>query len=191
MKGKIQQWNDDKGYGFIQIENSDKRIFAHISAFSQKQPRPEIGEIVSFDTATNQEGKMAAKNVRYLNRTTPETKNHTPRNNSRKNRQPEKENGLIGTISLFVGAIVVGLIGYQIYQFVAVKTTPKQENTPIAVKSIPQPNTAQYRCDGRQHCSQMTSCEEAKFFIRNCADTKMDGDGDGIPCEGQGNLCGY
>lgn len=44
-------------------------------------------------------------------------------------------------------------------------------------------NTSQFRCDGRQHCSQMTSRAEAEFFIRNCPDTKMDGDRDGIPCE--------
>jgi len=42
-----------------------------------------------------------------------------------------------------------------------------------------------YTCDGRVWCSEMTSCEEAKFFIRNCPGTKMDGDGDGIPCERQ------
>ena len=39
------------------------------------------------------------------------------------------------------------------------------------------------RCDGRQHCSQMTSCAEAKFYLGNCPGVKMDGDGDGIPCE--------
>lgn len=42
-----------------------------------------------------------------------------------------------------------------------------------------------YSCDGRQHCSQMSSCEEATFFIKNCPNTKMDGDHDGIPCERQ------
>lgn len=42
-----------------------------------------------------------------------------------------------------------------------------------------------YSCDGRQHCSQMRSCDEATFFIRNCPDTKMDGDNDGVPCESQ------
>ncbi|CAB9492595.1 conserved protein of unknown function [Alteromonas macleodii] len=42
-----------------------------------------------------------------------------------------------------------------------------------------------FRCDGRQHCSQMTSYEEAKFFLENCPNTKMDGDNDGIPCERQ------
>ncbi|MGZ8136758.1 MAG: excalibur calcium-binding domain-containing protein [Methylococcaceae bacterium] len=42
-----------------------------------------------------------------------------------------------------------------------------------------------YKCDGRTHCSQMTSCEEASFFLQNCPGTKMDGNNDGIPCEKQ------
>jgi len=48
-----------------------------------------------------------------------------------------------------------------------------------------QTSSKKYRCDGRQHCSQMKSCSEAKYFIRHCPRTKMDGDGDGIPCERQ------
>lgn len=42
-----------------------------------------------------------------------------------------------------------------------------------------------FACDGRQYCSQMSSCEEATYFLRNCPGVKMDGDGDGIPCESQ------
>ena len=42
-----------------------------------------------------------------------------------------------------------------------------------------------YRCDGRTYCSQMTSCAEATFFLKNCPGTKMDGNNDGIPCEKQ------
>lgn len=41
------------------------------------------------------------------------------------------------------------------------------------------------KCDGRIHCSQMSSCTEAKYFLRHCPGVKMDGDGDGIPCEQQ------
>lgn len=51
-----------------------------------------------------------------------------------------------------------------------------------AHKEISKPN-AQFVCDGRQHCSQMRSRAEAEFFLRNCPNTKMDGDNDGIPCE--------
>ena len=44
---------------------------------------------------------------------------------------------------------------------------------------------SRFRCDGRKHCSQMTSCAEATYFIQNCPDTKMDGNRDGVPCEQQ------
>ena len=46
-------------------------------------------------------------------------------------------------------------------------------------------NYSRFKCDGRTYCSQMTSCEEATFFIKNCKGTKMDGDNDGVPCEQQ------
>ena len=45
--------------------------------------------------------------------------------------------------------------------------------------------TGAYRCDGRIHCSQMTSCDEAQYFLRHCPGARMDGDGNGIPCEKQ------
>jgi hypothetical protein len=45
-----------------------------------------------------------------------------------------------------------------------------------------------FKCDSRKHCSQMTSCAEAKYFLANCPGVKMDGDRDGIPCEEQ--FCG-
>ena len=52
-------------------------------------------------------------------------------------------------------------------------------------ETLTQVDRFSFRCDGRQHCSQMTSYEEAKFFLENCPNTKMDGDNDGIPCERQ------
>lgn len=45
--------------------------------------------------------------------------------------------------------------------------------------------SAGFRCDGRKSCSQMGSCAEATFFLKNCPGVKMDGNGDGVPCEKQ------
>ena len=56
--------------------------------------------------------------------------------------------------------------------------------SPATQQVLPKPAQS-FSCDGRQHCSQMRSCEEATFFIRNCPNTKMDGDNDGVPCESQ------
>ena len=58
MKGKIVQWHDEKGYGFIQIEDNNRKVFCHISDFAQRQPRPQEGEAVSFDVVSNRAGKI-------------------------------------------------------------------------------------------------------------------------------------
>jgi len=63
----------------------------------------------------------------------------------------------------------------------------KPKHTPIPIKLKPAPVEQVFECDGRQHCSQMISYEEAVFFNNNCPDTKMDGDYDGKPCERQFN----
>lgn len=55
------------------------------------------------------------------------------------------------------------------------------KNSKLGNKSPP----FKYRCDGRVHCSQMASCEEAEFFLANCPSVEMDGDNDGVPCERQ------
>lgn len=74
----------------------------------------------------------------------------------------------------------------------------KQESIKSALAISPSPNSdsagsgkktffvaEKYHCDGRTHCSQMTSCEEAKYFLRNCSGVEMDGNHDGVPCERQ------
>jgi len=42
---------------------------------------------------------------------------------------------------------------------------------------------ADLRCGSKQYCRQMDSCEEARFFLRQCALSTLDGDHDGRPCE--------
>jgi hypothetical protein len=60
------------------------------------------------------------------------------------------------------------------------------EEVPSKAPSLPR---LTFKCDSRKYCSQMASCSEAKYFLSNCPGVKMDGDGDGIPCEEQ--LCGH
>ncbi|WP_227689958.1 excalibur calcium-binding domain-containing protein [Psychrobacter cibarius] len=53
------------------------------------------------------------------------------------------------------------------------------------VKPVLTSSASSFTCDGRKHCSQMTSCAEATYFVQHCPNTKMDGNNDGIPCEQQ------
>lgn len=41
-------------------------------------------------------------------------------------------------------------------------------------------------CGKKRYCSQMVSCEEAKFYFIQCRIKTLDKNGDGVPCE---NLC--
>lgn len=43
-------------------------------------------------------------------------------------------------------------------------------------------------CGSKQYCKEMASCEESKFYLTQCGLSRLDGDGDGIPCE---KLCGH
>ena len=92
--------------------------------------------------------------------------------------------------------LIVGVLawkGYARYQSHSVASASEQEDALVVSEVTPErkpeialtPTTASYKCDGRVHCSQMTSCEEATFFLRSCPGVKMDGDNDGVPCEMQ------
>lgn len=81
---------------------------------------------------------------------------------------------------------LIAYFGWNYYQDnfaakqVTVQSTPQSFKTTSAKAAAP---TQRFSCDGRQHCSQMRSRAEAEFFVRNCPNTKMDGDHDGVPCE--------
>lgn len=66
----------------------------------------------------------------------------------------------------------------------APKKSSRAATAPIVTAALTV-DAADRRCDGRRYCSQMTSCEEATWFLKNCPGTKMDGDHDGVPCETQ------
>jgi endonuclease YncB( thermonuclease family) len=49
-----------------------------------------------------------------------------------------------------------------------------------------EPSQSNRGCGSKRHCSQMVSCDEAKFYLTQCRVNTLDKDGDGVPCE---NLC--
>lgn len=89
-----------------------------------------------------------------------------------------------------MAGVIIGALGLYAYQRAQRPEPVLADNAPaqsLAEEREPLVESAnsQFRCDGRTYCSQMTSCEEATYFLENCPDVKMDGEGDGIPCEKQ------
>lgn len=49
--------------------------------------------------------------------------------------------------------------------------------------ALPSRSGAAFQCGSKQTCREMTSCEEARFYLSQCGLKKIDGNGDGVPCE--------
>lgn len=47
QRGVLKNWNDDKGFGFIQPEKGGEPLFVHISAMRGER-RPKTGETVLY-----------------------------------------------------------------------------------------------------------------------------------------------
>ena len=39
------------------------------------------------------------------------------------------------------------------------------------------------QCGSKHSCKEMSSCDEARYFLTQCSESHLDGDGDGTPCE--------
>jgi Excalibur calcium-binding domain/Staphylococcal nuclease homologue len=44
-------------------------------------------------------------------------------------------------------------------------------------------NQASLSCGAKRFCEEMINCGEARFYLNSCGLTRLDGDGDGVPCE--------
>jgi len=60
VKGKLTFWNDKKGFGFITAVAGGKQVFIHIKAFSNRNRRPEINQIVTYTLSTDKQGRPCA-----------------------------------------------------------------------------------------------------------------------------------
>ncbi|WP_174874954.1 cold shock domain-containing protein [Vogesella oryzae] len=175
--GTITRWLDDKGYGFIQRQDTKGEVFFHISDCPATGVRPQLGWLVSFELKQGRDGKAAACQI--------QGKGFAASRSVRPARQPVRPKTSFSHI-LLATAVVAGLgyFGYQRYQahatIAAADAILSQQTSPLEPAS-----QHQFSCDGRQHCSQMRSKEEALYFLQHCPDTKMDGDHDGDPCEQQ------
>lgn len=66
VKGKITDWNDVRGFGFVSPLDGGERMFVHISAFPSGNRRPTEGEFVSYTCGTDERGRLCAIQVSYV-----------------------------------------------------------------------------------------------------------------------------
>lgn len=181
IEGTLAKWNDDRGFGFIAPTTGGPEIFVHASAFPKDGQRPRLGERLSFEIETGHDGKKQAKHLVGLDRSTvgrtPERPRALPR------REPRQGPGWRGRLLPMLLVAGLGYYGYGAFMQRSQIADKTQAALPNTQQARPEPAPQSPLCDGRQHCSQMTSCAEANYFLRHCPNVKMDGDHDGRPCE--------
>jgi cold shock CspA family protein len=161
-KGKLVRWNEDRGFGFIKSDSFKSDIFIHISALGRSSRKPIVGDLIYFDVVNDKDGKEKAENAR-IDGVRVEV-NYTKSN--------KNNNSLLTIIPIVLLVLVCSYI-YKAYLKPAgvLPTVFKEEDF------------SEFSCQGKQHCSEMKSCKEARFYLQNCPNMKIDGDNDGVPCE--------
>ena len=64
--GRIEQWNDDKGYGFVTPNGGGERAFVHVKSFEKHSRRPIEGDLISYKPITDERRRLNATRVRHL-----------------------------------------------------------------------------------------------------------------------------
>lgn len=60
---------------------------------------------------------------------------------------------------------------------------PPTTSAPVAPERSSPAAAIGFTCGAKRYCREMTSCAEARFHLSQCGLSRLDGDGDGIPCE--------
>ena len=81
LAGRITDWNDEKGFGFVVPNGGGDRAFVHVNEFQRGSKRPVSGDLISYVAATDQRGRLSAKQIRHAGQkiAVPRTPSRVPR----------------------------------------------------------------------------------------------------------------
>jgi uncharacterized membrane protein YsdA (DUF1294 family)/cold shock CspA family protein len=64
-KGRIAQWQDDRGFGFIESMSGGERVFVHVKSFTNRHRRPVTDDLVTFELTHDPRGRPQGVNVTF------------------------------------------------------------------------------------------------------------------------------
>jgi cold shock CspA family protein len=170
LRGRVVEWNDERGFGFVTQNGTGARVFLHVSELSASHRRPGIGSLITYELGKDDKGRIQARNAQFVGAGT-----------------SALSGSKVTLPSAMVGLIVLLVIGYVGY----VRISNPNSTVSASVYKIIFARDAlrshpEFQCRPEKNsCSKMTSCAEALFHQERCGIANMDGDHDGIPCEQQ------
>lgn len=66
FQGKVTEWKDEQGFGFITQNGDGKRLFLHIKSFSRRGRRPVLHDSVTYTIVRDAKGRTCADQVSYV-----------------------------------------------------------------------------------------------------------------------------
>jgi len=81
-QGKITNWKDDRGFGFITPNGGGNQVFIHIKSFANRQRRPVGNEIVTYELKIDAKGRAQAESVAFVGERAPSDISSERRNTS-------------------------------------------------------------------------------------------------------------
>jgi uncharacterized membrane protein YsdA (DUF1294 family)/cold shock CspA family protein len=121
-QGRLVEWFDDKGYGFIQPNDASKdRVFLHIKDFARQGPRPIVGCALEYTVLLDGEGRFRAQQVMYLKASQTQKILPKPKNvNVQQQKLKPMQIACVGYILALAVFTLLGLLSGMVLLFISI-----------------------------------------------------------------------
>lgn len=65
LQGKVVNWNDNKGFGFVEPNGGGERTFVHIKAFKPLSRRPINDDVIIYELVYDNNNRYKAENIKF------------------------------------------------------------------------------------------------------------------------------
>ena len=103
LQGKISNWNDDRGFGFVEPNGGGERAFVHIKAFNPPSRRPVNGEVIIYELARDNDNRYKAENIQFAR--------DVHKSKKREKVKSQRDFGSVFTIIFFIGLLIAVFSG--------------------------------------------------------------------------------
>jgi len=110
FRGKLRQWNKDKGFGLIGFKKGQRDVFVHRSEFKDLTRQPKVNDRVSYQIMESAGGQIQAINAHINGVSTPHHVKLKPQGTQDKKNGTQK---LVTFLAIFLSIVaVINLIKY-------------------------------------------------------------------------------